>query len=200
MIVTQYRGRTTLTVRGPETKATPAHSSMVGAEWVGIAFKHGTVLTNLPASTLVDGQVDLPGASSRAFWLNGAAWQFPDFGNADAFVARLAREGLLVSDPIAEAALQDRPPALSPRSVQRHVLQATGLTQGAIWQIERARRATLLLQGGNSILDTVDLAGYADQPHLTRALKRLIGKTPADILRKTEPEQMSLLFKTEPLT
>ncbi len=199
MVVTQYRGRTTLTVRGPETKATPVHSSMAGAEWVGIVFKHGTVLANLSASALVDGQVDLPGASSRAFWLNGAAWPFPDFENADAFVARLARDGLLVSDPIAEAVLRDRPPALSPRSVQRRVLQATGLTQGAIRQIERARLATFLLQGGNSILDTVDLAGYADQPHLTRALKRFIGKTPAEILQKTEPEQMSLLFKTEPL-
>ena len=40
--------------------------------------------------------------------------------------------------------------------------------------------------------------GYFDQPHLTRALKRFIGKTPAQIINKTESEQMSLLFKTEP--
>jgi len=77
-------------------------------------------------------------------------------------------------------------------------VQATGLTQGSIRQIERARYATRLLQGGVPILDTVELAGYADQAHLTRALKYLIGKTPIHIIRKSEPEQLSLLFKTEP--
>jgi hypothetical protein len=50
---------------------------------------------------------------------------------------------------------------------------------------------------GNSILETVELTGYADQAHLTRSLKHLIGKTPAQIINKSEPEQMSLLFKTE---
>jgi hypothetical protein len=35
-----------------------------------------------------------------------------------------------------------------------------------------------------SILDTVDLAGYADQPHLTGSLKRYMGQTPAQILRE----------------
>jgi methylphosphotriester-DNA--protein-cysteine methyltransferase len=70
------------------------------------------------------------------------------------------------------------------------------LTQGSIRQIERARRATILLQQGISIPDTVDQAGYADQAHLTRSLKYFIGKTPAQIIRKSEPEQMSLLFKT----
>jgi methylphosphotriester-DNA--protein-cysteine methyltransferase len=40
-----------------------------------------------------------------------------------------------------------------------------------------------LLQQGVSILDTVDQAGYFDQPHLTRALKHLMGQTPAQIIR-----------------
>jgi AraC-like DNA-binding protein len=86
---------------------------------------------------------------------------------------------------------------LSPRSIQRHFIQSTGLTQGTVRQIDRARRATLFLQRGISILDTVDLAGYADQAHMTRALKRYIGKTPTQILNKSEPLQTSLLFQTE---
>jgi methylphosphotriester-DNA--protein-cysteine methyltransferase len=86
---------------------------------------------------------------------------------------------------------------LSPRSVQRRFVQATGLTQGSIRTINRARRATLLLQQGFSILDTVEQAGYSDQAHLTRSLKQLIGKTPAQIINRSKPEQMSLLFKTE---
>ncbi len=196
MVVSRYNGETTMTVRGPETKATPLHVTLVGGEFFGIIFKHGTVMPSLPASNLVDGDVDLPDASSKSFWLNGSAWQFPNYGNADTFVDRLVREGLLVRDPVVESALRDEPQELSPRSVQRRFLQATGLTQGSIRQIERARYATMLLQGGVSILDTVDLTGYADQAHLTRALKYLIGKTPTQIIRKSEPEQMSLLFKT----
>jgi hypothetical protein len=196
MVVSRYHGETTVTVRGPETKATPLHVTLVGGEFFGIIFKLGTVLPYLPASALVDGDVDLPDASSKSFWLNGSAWQFPGYDNADTFVNRLVREDLLVRDPIVESVLRGEPQELSLRSVQRHLLQATGLTQGSIRQIERARRATILLQQGISIPDTVDQAGYADQAHLTRSLKYFIGKTPAQIIRKSEPEQMSLLFKT----
>ena len=197
MVVSMYRGEITMTVRGPETKPTPMNVTLVGAEFFGIIFKHGTVLPYLPADALVDGDVDLPDASSKSFWLNGSAWQFPNYENADTFVDRLVRDDLLVCDPIVESVLRGEPQELSPRSIQRRVLQATGLTQSSIRQIERARYATTLLQEGVSIFDTVDLAGYADQSHLTRALKYLIGKTPAQIIRKSEPEQMSLLFKTE---
>jgi helix-turn-helix protein len=199
MVVSRYHGETTVTVRGPETKATPMHVTLVGSEFFGIVFQYGAFMPHFPVSDLVDGDVDLPDASSKSFWLKGSAWQFPDYENADTFVDRLTRAGLLVRDPLVESALRGKPPELSPRSIQRRVLQATGLTRGSIRQIERARYATTLLQEGISILDTVDLAGYADQAHLTRALKYLIGKTPAQIIRKSEPEQMSLLFKTEPL-
>jgi len=60
------------------------------------------------------------------------------------------------------------------------------LTHGAVCQIERARQALALLQQGISILDTVDQAGYADQPHLTRSLKYFIGQTPAQIVRLSQ--------------
>ena len=110
---------------------------------------------------------------------------------------RLRRRDLLVHDPIVESALRGEPQELSPRSIQRHFLQATGLTQSSIRQIERARFATMLLQQGVSIADTIDETGYADQAHLTRSLKYFIGKTPSQIVRKTEPEQLSLLYKTE---
>ena len=199
MVVSKYQGNTIITVRGAETKVTPLDVTLVGAEFFGIIFKHGTVLPYLPAGALVDGDVDLPDASSKSFWLNGLVWQFPNYDNADTFVDRLVRDGLLVCDPIVESVLRGEPQELSPRSVQRRFVQSTGLTQGSIRQIERARHATMLLQQGISILDTVERAGYSDQAHLTRALKHLIGKTPAQIINKSEPEQMSLLFKTEPI-
>jgi methylphosphotriester-DNA--protein-cysteine methyltransferase len=62
------------------------------------------------------------------------------------------------------------------------VLRATGLTQDAIRQIERARRAADLLDRGESIAETVARAGYADQAHLTRSLKRFVGETPGQIV------------------
>jgi AraC-like DNA-binding protein len=198
MVVTRYQGKATMTVRGSETKATSIPVTIVGAEFFGIIFKHGTVMPYLPPGTLVDGAVDLPDASSKSFWLNGSAWQFPDYENADTFVGRLVQKEMLIHDPIVDSALRGESQELSMRSIQRRFLQTTGLTQGSIRQIERARYATTLLNGGVSIFDTVHKAGYADQPHLTRALKRFIGKTPAQIINKTESEQMSLLFKTEP--
>jgi helix-turn-helix protein len=197
MVVSKYRGATTITVRGPETKATSMHVNLVGAEFLGIIFKYGAFMPCFPVTSLVDGDLDLPDASSKSFWLNGSAWQFPTYENADTFVERLAQEDLLVCDPIIGPVLRGEPQELSPRSVQRRFVQTTGLTQGSIRKIQRARRATILLQQGVSILDTAEQAGYSDQAHLTRSLKYLIGKTPTQIINKSEPEQMSLLFKTE---
>ena len=68
-----------------------------------------------------------------------------------------------------------------------------------MYQIERARYATIPLKQGASILGTVQAAGYADQPHLTRSLKQLIGQTPAQIIDKNTSQQLSYLFKTDAL-
>ncbi len=184
IVVTKYNGKTTLTVRGPETKAAPAPCPE-NAEFFGIQFKLGTFMPHLRARNLVDGAAILPEATSQSFWLNGSAWQFPDYANAETFVAKLVRDGLLVREPIVDAALGGQLQELSLRSVQRRFLQATGLTHSTIRQIERARQAAALLEQGVSILDTVEQTGYADQPHLTRALKRLIGQTPGQLLGKT---------------
>jgi AraC-like DNA-binding protein len=197
MVVTRHQGTTMLTVRGPETRATTLHCPADG-EWFGIRFKLGTFFPHLHASNLVDGAVNLPNPASRSFWLHGSAWQFPDFENADTFVDRLVRDGLLVRDPVVEAALQGQLKDVSLRTAQRHVLRTTGLTHAAVRQIERARYATTLLQQGVSILDVVYEAGYFDQPHLTRSPKHFIGQTPAQIMDRSRSEQLSFLYKTAP--
>lgn len=140
----------------------------------------------LPNSTLVDEPVNLPIATKQSFWLHGAPWELPTYENADTFVARLVQEELLVQDPVVDAVLENRPLDLSRRSIQRRFLRATGLTHGALSQIERAQQARSLLINGVSILDVVERAGYADQPHLTRSLKRFTGQTPAQILRTSD--------------
>jgi AraC-like DNA-binding protein len=198
MVVTRQNGKTFLTVRGPETKATPLDCSADG-EWLGIRFKLGTVMPHLPASQLVDGAVNLPDAGSHSFWLHRSAWQFPDFENADTFVERLVRDGLLIREPVVQAALHEQLKDLSVRTVQRHFVRTTGLTHSTVRQIERARYATTLLRQGRSILDVVYEAGYYDQPHLTRALKQFIGLTPAQILDRSQDVQLSFLYKTAPI-
>ncbi|HKB41829.1 MAG TPA: helix-turn-helix domain-containing protein [Gemmataceae bacterium] len=194
MVVTRHQGKAFLTVRGPETKATTADCPAEG-EWVAIRFKLGTFMPLLPARDLRDRtDVTLPEATGRSFWLNGSAWEYPNFENAETFVKRLVQAGLIAVDLTVDSALQGQPRELSLRSAQRHFLQATGITHSAIRQIERARRATNLLKQGVSILDTVHQAGYFDQAHLTRSLKYLIGQTPAQIIRAEE--QLSFLYKT----
>ena len=185
MVIAKQYGKTTITVRGPETKAMPAHCPE-NAEFFGINFTLGAFMPHLPVSNLVDGEVHLPEGTNKSFWFHGAAWELPDYENADTFISRLVRDGLLVHEPIVEATLQGQLPDLSLRSIQRRFLRATGLTHGAIYQIERAQKAAALLEQGISILDAVEQAGYADQPHLTRSLKRFMGQTPAQILSKNK--------------
>jgi hypothetical protein len=183
-----------LTLRGPETKQTTADCPADG-EWLAIRFKLGTFMPQLPMARLIDRQdVNLPGVSHRSFWLDNAEWEYPDFDNAETFVARLAKAGVIARSAAVEAVLQGEPLALSLRSAQRRFLHATGMTHRTFRQIERARYATNLLKQGASILDTVHDAGYFDQAHLTRSLKRMVGQTPMRIIRGEE--QLSFLYKT----
>ena len=154
-----------------------------------IRFSLGTFMPHLPTRTLLDAETVLPDASSRSFWLGGSAWPFPDHENADAFVERLVREGVLARDPVVCAASAGlSPQGLSPRTLRHRFLRATGLAQGAICQIDRANRAAACLRRGVSIPDVVHEAGYFDQAHMTRSLKRWVGVTPARIAtaRRTE--------------
>ena len=195
LVVTRIQGQTLITVRGPETKASPAFAP-AGAEFVGIMFKFGTFMPHLPVKSLVDTAINLPDAPNKSFWLHSSPWEAPTFENADTFIERLVRAGMLVREPMVEAALHGRVNDLSQRSAQRRFLHATGLTQTTTRQVERARKATALLKQGTSILDTVFKAGYFDQPHLTRSLKQYIGQTPAQIMDEGRQERLSLLYNT----
>ena len=194
MVVTRLGGRTTVTIHGPETRAREVDCPAQG-EWFAIRFRAGTFMPRLPLSRLLDGNdVTLPAASTRSFHLGGDAWELPSFDTAEAFVERLAGAGLVQRDAAVQAALEGDVHALSTRTAQRHFLHATGMSHTALRQIERARFATTLLKGGASIADTVHEAGYFDQAHLTRSLRRLVGITPARIAR--EERQLSFLYKT----
>lgn len=177
MVFVRERGLVHPLVVGP-LKTSGVASWQEGAEILWIKFKLGTFMPYLPVRQWLDSETALPKASSQSFWLNSCSWQFPDFENVETFVKRLVREEVLLRDPIVKAVLQGHPPEVAPRTVRHRFLQATGLTQNHIQQFQRAQQATILLQQGFSILDTVYKLGYFDQPHLTRSLKRFMGTTP----------------------
>ena len=191
MVFVKHNGKVQLMVVGPWTTSGIV-SYTEGAEILWIKFQLGTFMPHLPTRNFLNTETSLPQASSQSFWLNGYAWQFPNYENVDTFIDGLVRNEVLVRDPVVNAALQDHPHEMSSRTVRHRFLQATGLTQSHIRQVERAKRAATLLQQGTSILDTVHEAGYFDQPHLTRSLKQWIGYTPAQIVHGRNFEELAI--------
>lgn len=193
MVLRKLHRNSDLLVVGPWSSA-GVLSYTEGAELLWIKFQLGTFLPDLPPRNLLDRELILPAAAPGSFWLAGSAWQFPDYNNAETFVDRLVRSGVLVRDPNVDAALRDQLEDVPDRTLRHRFWRACGLTQNHIRQLKRAQHAQSLLQQGVSILDAVYGAGYFDQPHLTRSLKRFLGYTPAQIagrqtaVRLHEPE------------
>jgi hypothetical protein len=199
LVFWSHEGRAHAAVRGPETAASSVEVPD-GSESFGITFAHGTSMPHLPPARLVDSALESPHATARRFVLRGDEWPVPSFDSAEQFVARLVREGVVVRDPLVDDIVAGGHPEVGARSAQRRVAAATGLTQGGIRQIERARRAAILLGDGVSPLDVVNRLGYYDQPHLARSLLRFIGRTATDLRRRDgEQPPLSLLYKTEPV-
>lgn len=135
----------------------------------------------MPLAGLVDRAVTLPAATPNSVWFEGSRWGIPTPGNADVFVNRPVSQGLILHDPVVAESLQDDVDGQSKRTLQRRVARATGLTRSTIMQIARAEKAVEPLGNGLSPQDVALLLGYADQPHLTRSLRRFIGQTPAQV-------------------
>ena len=196
LVVSNVRGECMVTVHGGETRPREVFCPADG-EWYAIRFTQGTYMPRLPAGKMLNGHdLDLPLATKRRFILHGSKWEIPTFDNAEVFVARLAKAGIIMRDPTVDAVLQGDASALSLRSAQRHFRHATGMTHAAFRQIERARHATNLLRRGLAIADVVHAAGYYDQAHLTRSLRQFIGLTPQKIARAER--QLSFLYNTAP--
>ena len=171
---------------GPSSTITPV-PYRAGNRNVGIRFRRGSFLPHVPTTTMVDTTESLPMPTNESFLLAGEEWPMPTFETADHLVAELERRNLLADDPVVMAVLRGDDPGLTPRSVQRHVSQVTGLTANQIRGIVRARTASERLQRGESILDVAHDLGYADQAHLTRELRRMTGFTPARMKDRHEP-------------
>ncbi len=133
MVFSRFQGHVQTFMVGPLTRSGVVPFTE-GAEILWIKFKHGAFMPHLPLGNFLDLEANLPEASGNSFWLNGSAWQFPDFENVDTFLNRLARRDILTFDPLVSAVLRNEPHVYSPRTVRHRFLRATGLSRNQILQ------------------------------------------------------------------
>ncbi|MFE3451922.1 helix-turn-helix domain-containing protein [Nonomuraea sp. NPDC059194] len=195
LVFWEHCGHVSTSVQGPESTASTA-SVPEDATFFGIVFSLGSSMPHLPVHGLVDGSIVIPGSTRRSFWLKGSTWRRPDYDNAEEFVRRMVREGVLERDPVVAAALDGDPPEVSERTLQRRFAASTGLTRGSIRRIERARQAAVLIQEGVPPQGVIDRLGYFDQPHLARSLTRYVGRTATQLSDRDPAKPLSLLYKT----
>ncbi len=176
LVFWEHEGTPYASVSGPETRTGTAPVPE-GATFVGIEFAVGTSLRAFPTSTLVDAGAELPDTTRRTFRLDGLRWETPGPDDAEVLGGRLVRAGVVVRDPLLTEVHRGHRPSVSERTVERRFRTATGLTRGAIRQIERARTAATRLASGDPAADVVSELGFVDEPHLARALRRYVGRT-----------------------
>ncbi|MHA7271554.1 helix-turn-helix domain-containing protein [Arthrobacter sp. HLT1-20] len=176
LVFWEQQGRAYAAATGPETQTTTAPVPE-DAVFRGIQFAVGTSLRMTPTSMLVNSGIDLPETTRRRFWLDGHRWETPGSDDAEALVDRLVRYGVVVRDPTVTAVLSGRPVSTTDRTIERRFRAATGLSRGAVGQIERARTAAEQLASGATVADVVSVLGFFDEPHLARALRRYVGRT-----------------------
>jgi len=67
---------------------------------------------------------------------------------------------------------------LGERTIRRRFERACGLPAGDLVGIFRFHRAREAIKAGTALSEVADLAGYADQAHMTRDFRRYAGTTP----------------------
>jgi AraC-like DNA-binding protein len=138
-------------------------------------------MPRLPGERMVDTAVVRPLTTERTFALDSEELEIPSFDNAEGLVERLMKHDVIVRDELVSEVAEGGAEGLSPRTVQRHFVRALGLSPKRLAQIQRANRAVDLLRAGRTAVDVAMDLGYADQPHMTRSLRRFVGRTPGEI-------------------
>lgn len=170
-------------------------------EVVGLSDE--AALPHLPAQTHLRGVRLRPEVVASALAIDAASLRNQTVEAGDVFGARRARSltdrraldtwlrsvrpdglvsaavGLLTSNSVSGTADEL---GLSPRQLQRIMTATTGLTPKAFQRVTRLQRFLREAERGASLATAAAMAGYADQPHLTREVRALSGLTPARLL------------------
>lgn len=168
------------TLIGPTGEPRALHLTAGERGW-GVELAAHVFIRMLDKRRLLGELTGLP-TDGRWFELAGVRLPVPDVDSIEDLVAVMVGQGILSADESVAAALRGQPVHYSERSIQRHVVAATGLGAKKVEQLQRARAAYALLQDGFSLTAAATDAGFADQAHMTRAFTALAGQSPARIL------------------
>lgn len=159
---------------------------VAGIESIGIALKPGVFLRDHKGKDIVDSQHVLVEGDVSFVDIGSFRFSIPNFDSAEAFIIELAASGVLLTDEIVASLKSQNTKLASKRTMRRHVSETTGLTPHFLNQIERAKYAANLLQQGTSIAQVALDAGYSDQSHMTKSVKKIMGVTPAQLLAESQ--------------
>lgn len=181
LIVLDGPGPDRVILAGPKS-ASDAFEVPADVRGTWIQLRLGTHVSGMRMSDLVDTEITLADRGRRTFELRGSRVEIQEEDDAEAMVGQLVRDGVLAFDPIVARVLSGANPTVPERTVRHRVRSATGQSREHIRQIERAKQAAALITTTGLPLAVVAAeAGYTDQPHLTRSIKRWLGRTPAQL-------------------
>ena len=185
IIISRVDDKVQVTVNGVGKRAVQV-PYVAGIDSVGIALKPGVFLRDIKGKDIVDSQRTLSKDNVAYVDIGGHSFKIPDFDSAEVFVDELISNGILLVNSVVSSLNNDRVNGVSDRSLRRHTMGTTGLSPYFFHQIQRAQHATLLLQQGTPIAQAAIEAGYTDQAHMTKAVKALIGLTPAQVIARSK--------------
>ena len=154
---------------------------IAGGEYLGIVLKAHIFMPSLAKKDILNLNLALKMKDTRSFIFNDEVFEVPTYETAEALIDQLIARGHIVANHVVAMALSGTT-WMAARTVQRHVVDATGLTRKRMASIQRAQMAFALLQKGATIPEVIVAAGYTDQSHLTTSLKLLASQNHAQIL------------------
>ncbi|HSW91158.1 MAG TPA: helix-turn-helix domain-containing protein [Candidatus Saccharimonadales bacterium] len=185
IIISRVDGKARVTVNGIGKHAVQV-PYVAGIDSVGIALKPGVFLRDIKGKDIVDSQRTLSKGDIAYVDIGGRSFKIPDFDSAEVFVDELISNDILLVNSVVSSLSNDHVNGVSDRSLRRHTMGTTGLSPYFFHQIQRAQHATQLLQQGTPIAQVAIEAGYTDQAHMTKAVKALMGLTPAQIVARSK--------------
>lgn len=150
--------------------------SGTGDEYWGVDFYAHITMRGVDKPALTGKFVSLP-VRDGYFFIDNDSYKIPAFADLEPFLVELERQGIISNAARALHLLTTE----SLRSNQRRYRQTVGLSRRQAEQIRRAEQAAAMLESGASPAEVAAETGYADQAHMTRVLKNLLGKTPAQL-------------------
>ena len=177
LVIVDGPGSDRVLLAGPKSTAGSfVHPGDVTGIWVQMRL--GVYLPGMRMGDLVDAEIPLAERGRRTFDLLGSSLEIPTGENVEVMVHQLVRDDVLAFDPLVAKVLAGKPTGTAERTVRHRMRLVTGQPRQRIGQVEKAKNGAALIGAGMPLAAAAANAGYTDQPHMTRAMKRWLGITP----------------------